>query len=333
MARTGVVCAGTAVLDVNNIIEAWPAEEQIAFVRETILAPGGPPHNAATGLIKLRAPFPVSMIGVVGDDAYGDVFLAKARAYGLDTSQIRQAPGINTDYTHVMTSASTGRRTFFYHPGANNTLAASHLIPRDNSAKIYYLGSPGLSSSMDQSDGWRQALATVRARGFTTCMELCPVPAETQRQAVRPCLPLLDYLIINDSEAEIVAGLPVLREGRFDLDLAEQAARRLLDMGVLQLVVVHHPMGAVAVEKRGGRQVAASVNVPQAEIVSSVGAGDAFYAGMLFGLHEGWPLAKCLGLGNAAAATSLHSATTSAAIRPWAEALAYAADKGLRVWA
>jgi sugar/nucleoside kinase (ribokinase family) len=73
-----------------------------------------------------------------------------------------------------------------------------------------------------------------------------------------------------------------------------------------------------------------SVNVPQAEIAGSVGAGDAFYAGMLLGLHEGWPLEKCLDLGNAAAATSLHSPTTSASIRPWAECLVYASAKGLR---
>ena len=51
---------------------------------------------------------------------------------------------------------------------------------------------------------------------------------------------------------------------------------------------------------------------------------------MLFGLHEDWPLDRCLDLGNAAAATSLHSPTTSASIRPWAECLAYAAKKGLR---
>ena len=47
-----------------------------------------------------------------------------------------------------------------------------------------------------------------------------------------------------------------------------------------------------------------SVNVAQSEIVGSVGAGDAFYAGVLFGLHEDWSLQRCLDLGNAAAAMS-----------------------------
>ncbi len=73
-----------------------------------------------------------------------------------------------------------------------------------------------------------------------------------------------------------------------------------------------------------------SVNVPREDIVGSVGAGDAFYAGVLFGLHEDWPLQACLELGNAAAATSLASATTSAAIRPYTECLSYAAKCGVR---
>jgi sugar/nucleoside kinase (ribokinase family) len=329
--RRGIICAGSAVLDVNNIIADWPQEEQIAFILESILAPGGPPHNAASGLLKLGAPFPVSMIAVVGDDSYGDVFIVKAAAYGLDVSGIRRATGINTDYTHVMTSAKTGRRTFFYHPGANNTLAAEHLRPPHDEGKIYYLGSPGLSSSMDGSDGWRKALGAARQHGYMTCMELCPVPAEVQRTQVPPCLPLLDYFVVNDSEAEIVSGCNVTTGGHLDWPKAEAAAQTLLDMGVKEVVAIHHPDGAAALRRNGEKARAPSVNVPQAEIVSSVGAGDAFYAGMLLGLHEDWPLDQCLALANATAATSLHSAITSASIRPWRECLKYAAAKGLRV--
>jgi sugar/nucleoside kinase (ribokinase family) len=70
--------------------------------------------------------------------------------------------------------------------------------------------------------------------------------------------------------------------------------------------------------------------VPKAEIIGTVGAGDAFYAGMLFGIHENWSLVQCLALANASAATSLQSATTSSSIRPWTECLAYAKAKGLR---
>ena len=330
MTRSGVVLAGTIVLDIVHLIDQWPDEEQIAFIRQTIEAPGGPPHNAAAGLVKLGAEFAVTMICVVGDDAAGATFTRIASELGLDISNIIRVEGHSTDVTHVMTSKTTGRRTFFFKPGANGTITAGQMLPPDDTAKIYYLGSPGISTSMDASDGWRKALGTAKHRGFKTCMELCPVPAELQRAQTLPCLPLLDYVVINDSEAEILSGLPVSREDHFDTKLALKAAQHLLDQGVHELVAIHHPDGAVALRKNGESSFAASVNVPQNEIVGTVGAGDAFYAGMLFGIHEGWSLEKCLELANASAATSLHSATTSSSIRPWTECLDYAKAKGLR---
>ncbi len=328
--RSGIVLAGTVVLDIVHMIERWPDEEQIAFIRQTIEAPGGPPHNAAAGLIKLGAPFPVTMICVVGDDAAGDTFVRIAGEHGLDTRNVIRATGHGTDVTHVMTSMATGKRTFFYRPGANATMTAAQMLPPDDRARIYYLGSPGISASMDASDGWRVALRAARARGFKTAMELCPVPAELQRAQTLPCLSLLDYFVINDSEAEILSGLPVSHGGHFNAELASVAAQKLLDHGVAELVAIHHPDGAVAMRKSGETAFVPSVNVPQQEIVGTVGAGDAFYAGMLFGIHEDWPLHECVRLANASAATSLHSATTSAAIKPWRECLEYAEKKGLR---
>ena len=330
MTRSGVVLAGTIVLDIVHVIDQWPDEEQIAFIRQTIEAPGGPPHNAAAGLVKLGAEFPVTMICVVGDDAAGNTFVRIASELGLNTANVIRVAGHSTDVTHVMTSKASGRRTFFYHPGANGTILARQMLPPDDSGKIYYLGSPGISTSMDESDGWRKALSTARQRGYKTCMELCPVPADLQRAQTLPCLPLLDYFVINDSEAEILSGQPVLSNGHFSISLALDAAQNLLDRGVGELVSIHHPEGAVALRKSGGSAFATSVNVPQSEIIGTVGAGDAFYAGMLFGIHENWSLDACLALANASAATSLHSATTCASIRPWAECLNYARTKGLR---
>jgi sugar/nucleoside kinase (ribokinase family) len=330
MTRSGIVLAGTIVLDIVHMIDQWPEEEQIAFIRETIEAPGGPPHNAAADLLKLGADFPVTMICVIGDDAAGDTFTRIASEEGLDTSRIIRAKGHGTDVTHVMTSKATGKRTFFYRPGANATMTAEQMLPPDNSGKIYYLGSPGISTSMDATDGWRAALRSAKALGYKTAMELCPIPPEHQAKQVQPCLPLLDYFIINDSEAEAVTGIAVTRNGRLDVAATERACQNLLDCGVGELVGIHHPDGAVAMRKSGEKAFAPSVKVPKDEIIGTVGAGDAFYAGMLFGLHEDWPLEKCLALANASAATSLHSATTSTSIRPWQECLAYAEEKGLR---
>ena len=331
MTRRGIVLAGIVVLDIVHLIDHWPNEEALAFIDRTEHAAGGPPHNAGAGLLKLGAEFPVTLLATAGDDAYGEIMLASARGHGLDTSRVSIIPGAITSHTLVMSCLDTGRRTFFAQLGCNNLMNVSHLLPpEDSTAKLYYLGSPGVARGLDQSDGWRTLLNAARERGMKTCLELCPVPADILRHQVPPCLPLCDYFVVNDYEAGSITGIEIAPGGRLSWTAAEAACRRLLDMGVGELAGVHHPDGAVAMRRNGEVAMRPSVKVEQPEIAGSVGAGDAFYAGVLLGLHEDWPLDRCLDLGNAAAATSLHSPTTSASIRSWAECLAYAEKKGLR---
>jgi sugar/nucleoside kinase (ribokinase family) len=68
--------------------------------------------------------------------------------------------------------------------------------------------------------------------------------------------------------------------------------------------------------------------MPATEIKGTAGAGDAFAAGALLGLHENWPMARCLELGVSAAATSLQDPTCSASIRSQSECLALANSLG-----
>jgi sugar/nucleoside kinase (ribokinase family) len=72
------------------------------------------------------------------------------------------------------------------------------------------------------------------------------------------------------------------------------------------------------------------VRVPPEEVRSTIGAGDAFAAGVLFGLHEAWPIERCLRLGVAAAAAGIRSPHTSAGIGTAATCLADADTAGYR---
>jgi hypothetical protein len=68
MTRQGIVLAGIVVLDIVHIIDHWPAEETLAFIDRTEMAAGGPPHNAAAGLLQLGADFPVTLLATSGSD-------------------------------------------------------------------------------------------------------------------------------------------------------------------------------------------------------------------------------------------------------------------------
>ena len=143
MTRSGIVLAGTISLDIVNIVDHWPSEETLAYIEKTVHAAGGPPHNAAAGLLKLAAPFPVklvAMVAMVGDDAYGATFLASARSYGLDTAHIRHVAGGITSHTQIMSSAQTGRRTFFHQSGVNAEMNPADLAEYDPGAMLFSVG-------------------------------------------------------------------------------------------------------------------------------------------------------------------------------------------------
>ena len=330
MTRRGIVLAGTVILDIVNIVDHWPAEETVAIIQRTEHGAGGPPHNAAAGLVKLGAPFPVTLLGATGDDAYGAILRARAGDLGLETSGLKTVPGAVTSHTIVMSSAASGRRTFFHQAGVNATLQVSDLLPGESTARLFYVGAPGIAEGLDHSGGWPKLLQAGRARGMQTCLELVSVAPDVIQRLVLPCLPHCDYLVVNDLEASAITGIPTSHDESFDWEAAARACRRLLALGVARLAAIHHPEGAVAVASDGTAARRGAVNVPPYDIAGSVGAGDAFYAGMIFGIHEGWTLERCLDLANAAAATSLQSPTTSASIRRWDACLTYAQTHGVR---
>jgi len=79
-------------------------------------------------------------------------------------------------------------------------------------------------------------------------------------------------------------------------------------------------------EQPGG--VEPAVRVPSKMIAGTAGAGDAFGAGFLLGLHEGRETPDCLELAVCAAAASLRDATCSASVEPWQNCLALGRQLG-----
>ena len=65
-------------------------------------------------------------------------------------------------------------------------------------------------------------------------------------------------------------------------------------------------------------------------MIGANGAGDAFAAGMIYGVHEDWPLENSLALAHATAACSLRSVTTSGSVVGWRETLKLADAWGWR---
>jgi sugar/nucleoside kinase (ribokinase family) len=335
MTRKGILTGGTWCLDRNLLIDCWPAENGRADVIEAEPAGGGSASNMAVGLKKLDPDLPVATIGLVGDDADGRFLLAQAEAHGIDHSQLKLIPGATTDYTHAYSSLPHGLRTHISWFGTSHLLTPDHFDLSRCAHRIFHLGLPGIHRLMDgpwqgDANGWVATLKRARAAGLMTNMELASLPPERLAAIVRPCLPQLDYLVVNDSEIGGITGSPTVSGGHTDFAACLAAARLALAQGPLQLVAVHFPRGAIVVTRDDTVLTRPSVNVPVSEIKGANGAGDAFAAGLLYGLHENWPLADAVALAHATAAASLRRISTTGAVESWRQCLALAAAWGWR---
>ena len=333
--RRGVITGGTWCVDRNRTVESWPAEERLAEILSEERRGGGSACNLAIDFKKLEPALPVETIGIVGDDDDGRLLLGEAEAHEVDRTQMTITDRAETQYTDAYTSRRSGRRTHIHNRGAGALLTPEHFDFQRTNARIAHLGLPGVHTRMDaawgaDANGWVTVLKKAKAAGLLTNLELVSISNEQIRALVRPCLPHLDLLIVNDHEIGALGMENTLWEGETNVAACTRAAHKTLADGAMRMVIVHFPTGAVAVLRE--RQVICrpSFRLPRSQIVGSNGAGDAFAAGFLLGFHENWGVPDALRLGHAAAATSLRSVSTTGGVEPWRTCLEWATQWGER---
>ena len=336
MERQGIICAGCWLVDHNNVIDHWPEQETLTNIVSRELQGGGPAHNMALDLAHLAPGFPVWAAGVVGDDDAGRFLLAACDEHGINRDGLKVLAGAGTSHTDVMTVRATGKRTFFHHQGANALLAPEHLSLAESRARILHLGAPGIHARMDapcgdDPNGWVSVLRQARAAGLKTNLEMISGSPDEIRRLVTPCLAHLDTLIINDYEAGVLTGIDVVSDGITSAGAARRAAVALLVRGPLELVAIHFPGGCVAATRNGDVIAKPSLDVPPEAIVGANGAGDAFAAGLLYGVHESWPIDESLTLALCSAASALRSVSTTSSVGTVNECLALADQWGWRM--
>jgi sugar/nucleoside kinase (ribokinase family) len=337
-AGAGILCAGTILVDVGKVIDAYPALDHLATIEQVSLSTGGPALNMAVDLRLLGATFPIGVLGAVGDDEHAAFILAECARLGINTAGVRTLTGAVTSFTDGMIERDGGRRTFFHHSGANALFDASTADLQTSGARILHAGAPGIHPLMDSrrpdgGNGWSALLQRAQAAGLHTNLELVSLDPTRIAEVALGCLPYLDSIVINELEAGALTGIdaPVpTADGPVDWPVLEAMALRVIEHGVSVLAVVHFPAGCVAAAPGGRTWRQGSVRLPREQVRSTTGAGDAFAAGVILGLHEGWPVERCLRLGVASAAASVRSPNTSDGIKHAETCLAEADQAGYR---
>ncbi len=313
--KSGVACAGNWILDTVHTISHWPEKSGLSLISSQHIGLGGGPANVAAGLKAMKVEYPIVPIGLIGTGASGDEVLRLCQEAGLPLDGISRTADAATSQTHVMNLPGDSR-TFFHLRGANDFLGSSAInIDRlaETGIKVLYLGYLTLLKKLDciLADGRTVAaklLSEAREIGITTCVDLASTKTGAYRDIVEGTLPAIDYLFANELEAEQATDLP-LSDGT-DAEAMMNAARKLRSGGVRQAVVIHSPSHVVWCGT-GSEFVVMPELLPPENVISAVGAGDAFAAGVIHGIHQDWPAESSVRFGVSAAAACLADFTAT----------------------
>ncbi|MDR0932491.1 MAG: carbohydrate kinase family protein [Victivallales bacterium] len=315
MERRGIVGAGNWIVDVVKTVDRWPGEGNLCNILKVERGGGGGPCNVLFDLSAMKSKIPLYAAGMLGVDAKGDFLLQEIKKRDIDSRFMFRTAETPSSFTDVISAA--GRRTFFHNRGANALLSDKELLKVDVPAKIFYLGYLLLLDALDAPNSQfgtcgALALAEMRKRGFLTAVDFVSESPEKFRRTVLPALKHIDILVINELEAGHTFELEIRKSGNsYCFETLIRSARLFFEHGVNELVVIHFPEGALAMRKSGEGYFLPSWPVQPHEIVGTNGAGDAFCAGVLYGVHENLPLHELLKIATASATFNLSAATAS----------------------
>lgn len=325
--RKGICVAGNLIVDITYPIERWPRQSELTTITDGITrSVGGAVCNVIIDLAKLDETLPLSALGVIGDDAEGEFILEQlGRHENIDLSLLGRKG--TTSFTAVMSDNRTKARTFFQYRGANALFDESFIDWDRIDAEILHVGYILLLDALDQADGeygtkMARLLAEAQSRGIRTSIDVVTESGDRFRTLVPPALRYTDYCVINELEAQQITGV-LLRDEEEKLypEHMEEALRKMKELGVSTWAVIHCPEGGYGLDEKNHFLTVRSLKLPEGYIKGTVGAGDAFCAGVLYGAEKGWGLAESVRLGTCAAAASLSEAGATEGMRPAAEVL------------
>ena len=303
-----IVCLGILVADiVARPLNALPERGRLVLVDEMGLHTGGCATNAASALTRLG--LPVEAIGKIGSDLAGDFVINAMQERGIGTRGVRRDPQIGTSLTIVLVDPD-GERRFVHYLGANAHLTLEDLDLRIiEGASILHIGGALILPGID-GEPTAELLRKARAAGVVTFLDIVWDDTGRWLDVLAPCLPWVDYFIPSLPEAQAMTGL----EDPLEI------AHNLLARGPSVVGLKLGAQGCLVITRAGEIICAPAFQV---NMIDATGAGDAFAAGFIAGVWQGWPLEKTARFANAVGALCVTGLGAGGGVRSLAETLQF----------
>ncbi len=284
--RFDVVAIGEINADLILSGDVEPAFGQVEkIVRDADLCIGS--SAAIFACQAARLGLKTAIVGKVGRDIFGEFMVDRLSARGIDTSGVVVDREIRTGLTVIL---SKGRdRAILTYPGTISALRFSEIDPSVvRAARHLHLSSFFLLDRL-RPDVPRLCRAA-REAGLSVSMDTNFDPAEKWDGGLQEALRHVDVFLPNAAEAKAIT-----RQ-----ELPEDAMEILAEK--IPLVAVK--LGAQGAMAKQGTAPAIVLDAWKVDVVDTVGAGDSFDAGLLFGRLRGWELREALELALACGALS-----------------------------
>ncbi|MBE9580383.1 MAG: sugar kinase [Proteobacteria bacterium] len=266
---------GQCPLDYLGKIEAYPSPDTKCEFSNLVIEGGGP---AATALVALaRWDLSCAFAGVLGDDLFGSMIRTFLDEEDIDTGGILVRDGSESQFAFIVAEPGVGRRTIFWRRPTGPPLKPEELdFNIISQARVVLTDGLFVEASIAACKAAKDAGVPV------------VVDAGTLRQGILDIVPFSDYFVVSENFAKSLIGN----------DKPVDACYKLAELGPRVTGVTLGARGYVALVEG---QVIERPAYP-VEAVDTTGCGDAFHAGLCYGVVKGWDVKKSLDLGAWAAA-------------------------------
>ncbi len=289
-----IVVVGSLNMDLVVPVQRFPAPGETLLGGDYARHPGGKGANQAVAAA--RAGGRVSMIGRVGEDAFGTALVGALRHDGVMTDAVVRLQDVPTGVAFISVAAD-GQNVIVVSPGANARLRPDDLDPDDLAdADVVLLQ---LEVPLDTT---LAAASLGRAAGARVILNLAP--AQTLEPAA---LADVDVLLVNETEAAALTERSADEVARAPeaaaAALAERVPAVVLTLGAAGAVwAIAATDGAGSRAGTSGEATRGRVDGHTIEAVDTTAAGDAFAGALAVRLAADVPLGEAVRFANAAGA-------------------------------
>ena len=312
----GIIALGIWCVDTAYLIKELPLRGKLEHILESKKCVGGGPSNVLTNLNSMGFKYPKIAMGSLGNDENANYIIKHCKKNQIETKHFVFSKKLPTSQSICMIERQK-ERTFFYQSGANELLDYKHFkISRLRlSPKILYIGYLTLLGKLDHFDQYNTRLCNILSRGrkknMITVVDLASNRDPFFQKIVFSALKNIDYLLLNETEAELLFKKTIVSQKKKIIQkLAIDFSKKLFLKGLKKAIVIHSPAESLYISSNEVIHTK-SVAIHKKKIINSVGAGDAFCAAFIYGIHESWDIKKTLKKAHAAGSTMMKVGSSS----------------------